>query len=220
MQMIRFHNLLQKYIRNTPAYPYIVKNYFHYAWIDHIAHRSFNYQTLIAHYEQSGFRVQDATYNFPSIDVEAKWLKYDKNKDVYRIFVSQYMKPTNYRIETYEDYKAIQTENDYVAWTLLHRFDINHIAIVTNDIYDLATKLKKDSQVRLNQPEDPVKVSKDGKLLQMSTKADTIEYRFLSGEVVDVPYTFVEFIQRIDGRDGFESDNALQIFTSTDVNNL
>ena len=217
MHMIRFNNLLQKYIRNTPAYPYIIKNYFHYAFIDHIAHRSFDYSSLISHYERNGFRVQDNTYSFPSMDVEAKWLKYEKNENVYRIFVSQYMKPNDYKINTYSDYKAIQVENDYIAWTLLHRFDINHIAIVTNDIYDLAAKLKKDTQVKLNQPDDPIKVSKDGKLLQMSTKADTIEYTFPSGEIADVPYTFVEFVQRIDGRDGFESDNALQIFTSTDV---
>jgi hypothetical protein len=215
--MIRFTNLLQKYIRNTPAYPYIIKNYFHYAFIDHIAHRSLDYESLIGHYERSGFKVQDTMYFFPSMAVEAKWLKYEKNDNVYRIFVSQYTKPNDYKIESYRDYKNIQVDNDYVAWTLLHRFDINHIAIRTDNIYDLATKLKKDSNIELNNPEDPITVSKDGRLLQMSTKADTIEYTFPNGEVADVPYTFIEFVQRIDGREGFESDNALQIFTSTDL---
>lgn len=216
--MIRYRNLLQKYIRNTPAYLYIVKNYFPYASFDHIAHRSFDSHSLISHYEQAGFRVQDTTYTFPSIDVEAKWLKYTKRDDVYRIFISQYMRPNEYDIYSYEDYKEIQFHNDYVAWTILHQHDINHVAIVTDDIYSLASKLKKDPNVQLNQPNDPIKMSRDGRLLQMSTKAGTIEYQFPSGEITDVPYTFVEFIQRIDGRDGFESDNALQIFTSTNLN--
>jgi 4-hydroxyphenylpyruvate dioxygenase-like putative hemolysin len=217
---MKFTNLLQKYIRNTPTYPYIIKNYFHYAFIDHIAHRSLDYHPIISHYERNGFRVQDTAYDFPSMNVEAKWMKYDKNPKVYRIFVSQYKDaktPISRVINSYKDYCNIQAENDYVAWTMLHRFDINHLAIATDNIFELASKLKKDTNVRLNHPEDPIKISKDGKLLQMSTKADTIEYTFANGEVAEVPYAFVEFVQRIDGRDGFESGNAEQILLSTNL---
>jgi hypothetical protein len=215
---MRFHNQMQKYIRNTPSYLHIVKNYFNYAIIDHIAHRSFDYEPLIRRYEKCGFKVQDAKYTFPSINVEGTWLKHEKNNSVYRIFVSQYMKPTDYVIQSYKDYKRVQVENDYVAWTLLHRFDINHIAIVTDNIHDLVSKLKKDTVVQLNDPSDPIKISADGKLLQASTVADKIEYQFPNGEVEEVPYAFVEFVQRIDGREGFESDNARQIMKSTNAN--
>lgn len=215
--MIHFTNLLQKYIRNTPSYAYLIKNYFHYALIDHVAHRSFDYSPILSNYERCGFKVQDANYTFPAMGVQAKWLKYVKNDNVYRIFVSQYMRINDHRIDSYDDYRRIQQMNDYVAWTLLHRFDINHVALQTDNIVGLAEKLKKDANVRLNNPDNPITVSKDGKLLQMSTVADTIEYQFPNGEIADVPYAFVEFVQRIDGRDGFESDNAMHIFTSTNV---
>ena len=76
-------------------------------------------------------------------------------------------------------------------------------------------RIRQDGTVILNNEEDPIEVSRDGKLLQASTVADKISYKFEDGNVHLVPYTFVEFIQRIDGREGFETKNAARIFTST-----
>jgi len=112
---------------------------------------------------------------------------------------------------------TIKRENDYVAWTLLHNNDINHIAIEVYDIYEVVKKLKEDGTIQFNNEDNPVNVSKDGNLLQASTVADKILYRFPDNELHIVPYAFVEFIQRKNNREGFESGNAAQIFKSTNL---
>jgi 4-hydroxyphenylpyruvate dioxygenase-like putative hemolysin len=42
-------------------------------------------------------------------------------------------------------------------------------------------------------------------------------YTFANGDKREVPYAFVEFIERRNGREGFETKNAAQIFTSTQL---
>jgi 4-hydroxyphenylpyruvate dioxygenase-like putative hemolysin len=145
------------------------------------------------------------------MNVEATWLK----SNCFRVFLSQYRGDNNFKINSFEEYKKVQRENDYVAWTLLHNDDINHVAIQVEDIEDIIKNIRQDGTIMLNNENNPIEISTDGKLLQASTVADKIGYKFVNGEVHLVPYTFVEFIQRIDGREGFETRNAARIFTST-----
>lgn len=205
---------LEKYIKYTPTFRYVRSSLFNNKiTIDHVAHRTFNYDNLKYHYMDNKFALKKDKYVFENINVEATWLK----SHYFRVFLSQYRGENNFKINSFEDYKKIQKENDYVAWTLLHRDDINHVAIQVDDIEDVIKKIRQDGTVILNNEEDPIEVSRDGKLLQASTVADKISYKFEDGNVHLVPYTFVEFIQRIDGREGFETRNAARIFTSTNL---
>lgn len=215
-----FFSQFNKYTKLTPTFRYVKKFLFNKkVKIDHIAHRSFNYQPLKTFYCQNNFVVQRDRYVFNNIKTTAIWLK-SLNPHSFRIFLSQYEgdeRCKDIKINSYQDYKIIQQGNDYVAWTLLHKNDINHVAIEVDDIEEIIEKVKKDGTIQLNNEDNPIAKSKDGKLLQASTVADKILYEFPNGETRLVPYTFVEFIERKDGREGFETKNATKIFTSTHI---
>jgi len=216
-----FSSQFAKYIKLTPTFRYVKKFIFNNKIkIDHVAHRTFNYQHLKIFYCQNNFVVQKEKYFFDNINTSAIWLKSLKpnNNNSLRIFLSQYEgdeQCKDIKVNSYDDYKIIQKGNDYVAWTLLHKNDINHVAIEVEDIEQIIDKVQKDGTIQLNNEYNPIVISQDKKLLQASTVADKILYEFPNGELRLVPYTFVEFIQRKDGREGFETKNATQIFTST-----
>ena len=207
-------SLFHKYIKFTPTFRYIKKELFNNKIIiDHIAHRSFNYNHLIQHYQNRLYTLKNDVYKFPHINVNATWMK----SDCCRVFISQYEGKEKFVINNFEDYQRIKNENDYVAWTLLHGNDINHVALEVKDIHEIIERVKKDGTIQLNNEDNPIKVSKDGNLLQANTIADKIYYKFNDGEGRLVPYTFVEFVERRNKRDGFESENAREIFKSTNV---
>jgi 4-hydroxyphenylpyruvate dioxygenase-like putative hemolysin len=215
--MFKLSHLFEKYNKYTPTFRYIVNKFFNnQIKIDHIAHRSFKYKSLINFYTENSFILKKDKYYFPHMNVNATWLKSPFEKE-FRVFVSQYDKPHSFYIKNYEDYIKIKKENDYVAWTLLHNDDINHIAILVDDIYKTIDLIKQDGTIQLNNENNPVTVSRDGNLLQASTVSDKILYRFPDNEFHIVPYAFVEFIQRKNGREGFESMNAAKIFKSTNL---
>jgi 4-hydroxyphenylpyruvate dioxygenase-like putative hemolysin len=206
--------LISKYIELTPTFSYIKKKFFNNnIQIDHIAHRSFNYKPLVDFYIRNSFYKMNDIYLFPNMNVTATWLK----SNDYRVFVSQYEGKQQFNINTYDDYLQIKLKNDYVAWTLLHQNDINHIAITVTDIQEIINKIKMDGTIQLNNEDQPITISKDGNLLQASTIADKILYKFPDNSSHLVPYSFVEFVERKNGRDGFESANAAQIFKSTNL---
>jgi 4-hydroxyphenylpyruvate dioxygenase-like putative hemolysin len=211
--MSRIQSQLNKYTKLTPTFRYIKTTLFKnkHIKIDYIAHRSFDYNVLKSYYQHNNFKLQPEQYRFDNINVEATWLK----SNCYRIFLSEYKGSNNFSINSYEDYKKIQSYNDYVAWTLLHKDDINHVAITVDDIEEIIAKIKQDGSITLNNEDNPIQVSSDKKLLQASTIADKISYKFPNGEIHLVPYTFVEFIQRKDNREGFETANAATILKST-----
>jgi len=209
--------LFKKYVQFTPTFRYITNKFFYNTFkIDHIAHRSFDYKPLVNFYTENSFIKRKDKYDFPNMNVSAIWLQPPYGHE-FRVFVSQYEGKQNYFIKNYEHYLAIKRENDYVAWTLLHNNDINHIAIEVHDIYEVVKKLREDGTIQFNNEDNPVNVSKDGNLLQASTVSDKILYRFPDNELHIVPYAFVEFIQRKNNREGFESGNAAQIFKSTNL---
>ena len=209
--------LFKKYIANTPSFSYVTTKY-RLDKIDHIAHRSLDMSYLRKYYLDNGFTLKNDTYNFSRFNVTATWLKSAEptlraDKSIpYRVFLSQYRGKEVPIINSYKDYRDLSEKNQYLAWTLLHGSDINHLALQVKNIEYFLFNLKKDPRCTIGAD---LQVSKDGKLKQFSLQADKIEYKFPDGTYYRVPYTFVEFIERIDERDGFEGDNADKIFDST-----
>jgi len=98
---------------------------------------------------------------------------------------------------------------------MLFRDQINHIAFLVDDIEETCCQIKNDfPEYSLNNIGNPIQVSRDGDLLQFSIMADTIDFKFSDG-VRAVPFSFIEFVERKNGRRGFEGENAAKIFDST-----
>lgn len=117
---------------------------------------------------------------------------------------------------SYEKYLEINKKNQYLSWVLLHRDDINHIALGVRNIQELTEKLISDG-FKMNYVNNSVyNISRDKNLIQTSTISSQKEYKFKNGSYL-VPYTFVEFIQRYNQREGFDDDNANKIMKSTRI---
>jgi len=195
--LISLNSILKKYVYFTPSYRYVK--------IDHVAHRSFdlrNLRNLQSFYKNKNFEKMNDIYNFPVLNVTATWMK----SKCFRVFLSQYNGNNNFIINNYDSYQRLRRVNDYVAWTYIHKNDINHVAIEVHDIYDIVKKIQDDNKLQLNNSENPIQISK---------VADKVPYTFQDGECQLVPYTFVEFVQRKNNREGFESGNAKEILKST-----
>lgn len=198
-----------KYINRTPSFSYTLSKYVTFPTVvDHIAHRSIDMSALSRYYIENNFYLQKDTYDFPRFNVKARWFKSPK----YRVFLSQYLGTEIPFINSYRDYENVYAKNQYLAWTLLHGNDINHIAITVKDIERFMETIKRDEKLKLA---TDLQVSKDKKLKQFSLQADKIEYKFPDKSTYLVPYCFVEFIERLEDREGFESENADKIFDST-----
>ena len=113
---------------------------------------------------------------------------------------------------SYNLYEQLYKKNQYLAWTLAHRKNINHIGIEVQNIEKIAEKVSEF--LPLNNPESPIQISEDGNLLQCSTKSTVYPYKFEEGHY-DIPYNFIEFIERKNGREGFSEKNANIVFNST-----
>ena len=113
---------------------------------------------------------------------------------------------------SYKLYQTIHDQNQYLAWTLVHRNNVNHIAILVDNINDVFEKVAEILPV--NNPEAPIQISEDKDLLQFSTKSEKRLTEFSDGEY-EIPVDFVEFIQRNNRRNGFSEKNANIIFNST-----
>lgn len=122
------------------------------------------------------------------------------------------------------DYYDLVRESEYAAWTLAFGYTLNHLAIPVhkldkyNTIKDY-TQLLLDNNVELL-GNGKIQISKDKKLLQGSTLADEIKVLHHWYDLIPVPGTFVEFIERKlvskhQRREGFDVSNANNIFEST-----
>jgi hypothetical protein len=126
---------------------------------------------------------------------------------------------------TWEDYMAVANESEYVAWVLNNQYYLNHFTISIHALPDGVNTIEPFNDflesigVQLNDSGGKIKVSRDGKLLQSASVSNMIQVEFLTNEgtpmMQSVPGSYVEFAQRIDGRDGFDSGNADRIFEST-----
>ena len=113
---------------------------------------------------------------------------------------------------SYTLYEKINEKNPYLAWTLVHRNNVNHIGIEVEDIDMVANRVAQF--LPLNSPDAPIQVSEDGDLLQFSTKSTILPFKFEEGSF-EIPYNFVEFIERKNNRKGFSEKNANVVFNST-----
>lgn len=213
----------------------------HNVTYDHFAIRSLNKKyyssdTFLNKFNLYNYSKMNDKYLFPKYSTKAIWYKSldDKNNlfNIPRIFASYHKlehdqnltneikeKISNKKILTFDEYLDIYEKNQYVAWTYLFNDDINHIAIEVDNINETTENLIKQ-RIKFNSDGGIYKVSDDKLLIQTSTMADMIEYKF-ADKVEYVPHAFVEFVQRLidptteKKRDGFETQNADKIFAST-----
>lgn len=219
------------FFRSSSQFKHLSKKMFSNKFkIDHFAYRTFDMNNIINCYPDC--TVEKDIYNFPN-NVTAKWLS---NKNDPYIFVSQYNglihdkkiksettinldKLSNvikgYDKPSYDMYKKLNEHNQYLAWTILFKNEINHVAFLVDDIEETLNTIKeKYPEYSLTNPNAPIQVSEDKELFQFAIKAETIDYKF-SDVVKSVPFSFIEFVERKNGRRGFEGNNASKIFEST-----
>lgn len=210
---MNFKNLFDNYLKNVPTLGHVLQKHISNYHIDHLAHRSLNYYDIIKYYKSRHFILQKDEYLFKNINVKAMWLK-NTNDVIPRIFASQYIGslPDDLSINSKKEYEDIYNHSQYLAWTLIHGNAINHIALTHDNIERLFNNIRKDDKLTLA---TELQYSQDQKLIQFSLEADKIKYKFRNGDGEYVPGYFIEFIQRIDNRDGFETSNASNIFDST-----
>lgn len=180
---------------------------------------------------------------FPEKHLNAEWF-YTENQELpsSRIFISEidesklsnksqkiidkYVNSPKDNLETIlpsiKDYNTLLQDSEYAAWTLVYFDTINHVTFSTDNIQELNQKLKNNNYI-LNTVGGEVKTSNDGLLHQSSTMSSLIRCLFKEGSS-DVAGTFIEFAQRdFDSktntrREGFEAENAIHIFESTQLN--
>jgi len=202
--------------------------------VDHIAFRSL-YKGMNK-FDTTIYEKKNEVYHFPEYNVKAnEYYKYNKLTLEYplRIFSSYYageshdsgsigkiinvLKNKNNEfgeIYSYHDYLKIYNLNQYVAWTMLHKDTINHIAFQVDDLQKITNAMMNDGYTFSKVNDQIINTSPDGNLLQSSHMSIKTLYEFTDGHH-NVPYTFLEFVERRSGREGFAESNANQIMHST-----
>jgi 4-hydroxyphenylpyruvate dioxygenase-like putative hemolysin len=206
--------MLKTYIKQTPSL-YKLASKYKLINIDHIAHRCLRMNDmikLIHKYKKLDYILQTTQYSFHELNVKAIWL-HKTNAIIPRIFISSYQGDNIPNIpNNINEYYQIQSDNQYLAWTLLHGTRLNHIALSSNHIEHLYESIKKDNDFNLA---TTLQTSQDGDLLQFSLESDKIQYTFANKSTQSIPGCFVELIERRNNREGFEANNATKIFEST-----
>ena len=198
--------------------------------VDHIAFRSL-YKGMNK-FDTTIYEKKNEVYHFPEYNVKAnEYYKYNKFTREYplRIFSSYYagechdgsilnlLKNKNIdfgEMYSYHDYLKIFNWNQYVAWTMLHKDTINHIAFQVDDLQKVTNSMMDDGFTFSKVNDQIINTSPDGNLLQSSHISIKNLYKFTDG-YHNVPYTFLEFVERRNGREGFSESNANQIMHST-----
>jgi hypothetical protein len=198
--------------------------------VDHIAFRSL-YKGMNK-FDSTIYEKKNEVYHFPEYNVKAnEYYKYNKFTREYplRIFSSYYagechdgsilnlLKNKNIdfgEMYSYHDYLKIFNWNQYVAWTMLHKDTINHIAFQVDDLQKTTNSMIDDGFTFSKVNDHIINTSPDGNLLQSSHISIKNLYKFTDG-YHNVPYTFLEFVERRNGREGFSESNANQIMHST-----
>lgn len=198
--------------------------------VDHIAFRSL-YKGMNK-FDTTIYEKKNEVYHFPEYNVKAnEYYKYNKFTREYplRIFSSYYagechdgsilnlLKNKNIdfgEMYSYHDYLKIFNWNQYVAWTMLHKDTINHIAFQVDDLQKITNSMMDDGFTFSKVNDQIINTSPDGNLLQSSHISIKNLYKFTDG-YHNVPYTFLEFVERRNGREGFSESNANQIMHST-----
>ena len=131
-----------------------------------------------------------------------------------------------------KDYNYLLNESPYAAWTLLHGNLINHVGISIKTVknYTGIGTLTELNNILMSYgipllDDGHIKTSKDHLLKQSATMSGGISMCFRIDDfgvgdfeelkTLSVPGGFVEFVDR--QRDGFEAENAIDIFESTNL---
>ena len=157
------------------------------------------------------------------------------------VAVTEFLHAPLWRTPTWDDYQQLLAESEYAAWVVYNRYYLNHYTISVHNLpapYNTLEQFNSFLEANgftLNDSGGKIKTSRDGKLLQSSTVAATVEARFDAGprgsETRRISGSYVEFaerrvldqfaglppdqIRREHRRDGFEADSADRIFEST-----
>jgi hypothetical protein len=238
-------NSLYNFLKQSKQFHSVSQRMFNNVFkIDHYAYRTFDMYGMIDKYKHSDYILEKDEYTFGN-NVSARWLSKEGEPHVFisqyngisQEEHSKYRSSSRSRsssisssslnfdkLDYYikrnitpdlEFYKQVNEYNQYVGSTLLFSNQINHIAFLVNDIEETCHKIKTDfPEYTLNNPENPIQVSTDKELMQFSINAELVDYKFTDG-IEKVPFSFIEFIERKNGRKGFEGKNAEKIFTST-----
>jgi len=125
----------------------------------------------------------------------------------------------------YADYLRFAELSEYAAWTAAFGIQINHFAILCNQLHKFPELRNLNrwllaNQCQLNRAGGVVKGSEKELLLQSATMASQVKHLFAGGYET-VPGCFYEFAQRFNIEcsgtpyQGFRVDNAKNIFEST-----
>ncbi len=126
---------------------------------------------------------------------------------------------------TWNDYATLLSESEYASWVIYNRYYLNHFTISVHHLPDshntisLFNPFLERHGIVLNDSGGKIKVSRDGLLLQSATVSDKVPATFDDGNggklTQLIAGSYVEFAERREGRDGFDSQNADKIFEST-----
>jgi hypothetical protein len=198
---------------------------------DHVAFRTFSSNggiNRISRFLAQDYKEMDR-YEFPTKKIIAKWFS-PRRADLPRVFISELkdesLSPCARQIISesrskgslsFTDYDLLRSKSEYGAWTLINGNRMNHAAISLRDIPKIQSleelhQILENEGYRLLDVGGKIKTSRDGLLKQSSILADSVPI-FFSDTTQPVSQGFVEFIDR--HREGFEAENALNIFEST-----
>jgi hypothetical protein len=128
---------------------------------------------------------------------------------------------------SYETYKKLAQESEYVAWFYLYGYIPNHFTVDVNRLntYKTLEEVNNsllDANYKLNTSGGLIKGNKEVYLEQSSTMADKYNYTFIEGDY-EVPSCFYEFAYRHTMENGelfggFVTTSANKIFESTNLN--
>ena len=143
--------------------------------------------------------------------------------------VDQFLHSPLWTTPTYEDYQRVLEESEYAAWVLYNRYYLNHFTITIqalNTHNDIASfnQFLESIGIQLSTAGGVIKQSQDKKLLQSASVAKKVKALFPHEDGSEQQHliagSYVEFAQRIKGREGFEVGNADKIFESTFTNQV
>lgn len=127
---------------------------------------------------------------------------------------------------TFDQYQALANVSEYAGWLSTMGFQANHFTVNVNALQTLGSvekviELLLEHQYQLNEVGGRIKGTPTDLLVQASTIADQIAFKFSDGIASVIPSCFYEFAYRLadsNGKlfQGFIPNNANAIFESTD----
>lgn len=224
-------NSLKNFYRFSTQFKNISSKLFNNVYkIDHYAYRTFNINNILDKYPE--YNLEKDKYIFNN-NVSARWLSHENKPS---IFVSQYNGILNDKnikknstinldklnfymkkpiIPEFSFYEQVNDYDQYLGWTLIFKNRINHIAFLVDNIEETHYQIKNNfPEYKINNSDNPIQISNDKNLLQFSIMSEKIPLKF-SDVYKEIPFTFIEFVERKNNRIGFESQNAEKIFDST-----